>query len=503
MRRSADVVVIGSGAAGLSSALGLAATRNVLVVSAGSGSTPWAQGGIAAAYGDDDPLDHAHDTEIAGAGFCDPRNVRALVEEGPQRLAELIALGARFDRDNDGSLSRTLEGGHDRHRVVHAGGDASGAEVHRALHQAVQLAGVRTVTGRAVGLVKSGSGHIAGVLVEEAAEVSQIDARAVVLATGGIGNAYLASTNPSTVRGDGIALALQAGASLVDMEFVQFHPTALFTGDSTGQLPLVTEAVRGEGAVLRDLRGHRIMTGVHPRADLAPRDIVARAIESTMRRDGCEYVWLDARSIPEDTIRRRFPTVLASCRRIGVDMLREPIPVAPAEHFLCGGIRTNRDGATDVPGLYAVGEVAGGGVHGANRLASNSLLEGLVFGRRVATALTLDLPSASYGQPSRLTLGEDREPDRIRAILTEHAGIRRDGPGLQTAADELASAGDGPLATVARTVVAAAITREDSRGCHWRSDHPRTDERWNRHLVIRLDEDGLPAVRELLHSTAT
>lgn len=237
MRRSADVVVIGSGAAGLSAALGLAATRNVLVVSAGSGSTPWAQGGIAAAYGDDDPFDHAHDTEIAGAGFCDPRNVRALVEEGPQRLAELIALGARFDRDSDGSLSRTLEGGHDRHRVVHAGGDASGAEVHRALHQAVQLAGVRTVTGRAVGLIKSGSGHIAGVLVEEDADVSQIDARAVVLATGGIGNAYLASTNPSTVRGDGIALALQAGASLVDMEFVQFHPTALFTGDSTGQLP--------------------------------------------------------------------------------------------------------------------------------------------------------------------------------------------------------------------------------------------------------------------------
>jgi L-aspartate oxidase len=324
-----------------------------------------------------------------------------------------------------------------------------------------------------------------------------------VLATGGIGNAYLASTNPSTVRGDGIALALQAGASLVDMEFVQFHPTALFTGDSTGQLPLVTEAVRGEGAVLRDLRGRRIMTDVHPRADLAPRDIVARAIESTMRRDGCEHVWLDARSIPEDTIRRRFPTVLASCRRIGVDMLSEPIPVAPAEHFLCGGIRTNRDGATDVPGLYAVGEAAGGGVHGANRLASNSLLEGLVFGRRVATALTLDLPAESYGQPSWLTLGEDREPDRIRAILTEHAGIRRDGAGLQTALDELESAGDGPLATVARTVVAAAITREDSRGCHWRSDHPRTDERWNRHLVIRLDEEGRPAVRQLLHSAAT
>jgi L-aspartate oxidase len=503
VRRSADVVVIGSGVAGLSAALGLAATRDVVLLSAGSGSTPWAQGGIAAAYGDDDPLDHAHDTEIAGAGFCDPRTVRALVEEGPQRLAELIALGASFDRDSDGSLSRTLEGGHDRPRVVHAGGDASGAEVHRALHHAAQLSGVKTVAGRAVGLIKSGSGQIAGVLVEEDAGVGRIDALAVVLATGGIGNAYLASTNPPTVRGDGLALALQAGASLIDMEFVQFHPTALFTGDVSGQLPLVTEAVRGEGAVLRDFRGRRIMADVHPRADLAPRDIVARAIESTLRRDGCDHVWLDARSIPADTIRRRFPTVLESCRQIGVDMLREPIPVTPAEHFLCGGIRTNRDGATDVPGLYAIGEAAATGVHGANRLASNSLLEGLVFGRRVATALTLDLPAASYGQPGSITVGKDREPERIRAILSEYAGIRRDGAGLQAATDELETVGDGALATVARAVVAAAITREDSRGCHWRSDYPRADDRWDTHLAIRLDEEGRPAVRQLEPAAAS
>ena len=493
MSRSADVVVVGSGVAGLSTALALASTRDVILVSAGSGSTPWAQGGIAAAYGEDDPLDHAHDTEVAGAGFCDPRNVRALVEEGPQRLAGLIALGTRFDRDADGALSRTLEGGHDRRRVVHAGGDASGAEVHRALHSALQLTDVPTVHGRAVGLVKSGSGSIAGILVEEDAGIGQIDARAVVLATGGIGNAYLASTNPSTVRGEGIALALHAGASLVDMEFVQFHPTALFNGEFDGQLPLVTEAVRGEGAVLRDLHGCRIMTGVHPRADLAPRDVVARAIESTMRRDGCDHVWLDARSIPEGTVRRRFPTVLASCRQIGVDMFREPIPVTPAEHFLCGGIRTNRDGATDVPGLYAVGEVAASGVHGANRLASNSLLEGLVFGQRVATALTLDLPAASGGQTYPPVMAEDHDPHKIRTILSKYAGIRRDGPGLRAAQDELDLVGDGPLATVARAVVAAAITREDSRGCHWRSDHPRADERWDTHLVVRLDLDGRPA----------
>ncbi|MER7243861.1 L-aspartate oxidase [Kribbella sp. NPDC000426] len=500
MTRAVDVVVIGSGVAGLSTALGLAATRDVLLLSAGDGSTPWAQGGVAAAYGEDDPLDHWRDTDIAGAGFCDPRNVRALVEEGPQRVAELIAHGARFDRNADGSLSRTLEGGHSRPRIVHAGGDATGAEVHRALLGAVQLAGVRTMTGRTVGLVQSDSGSIVGVLVETDGQVTQIDARAVVLATGGIGNAYLASTNPSSVRGDGIALALRAGASLVDMEFVQFHPTALHTGETSGQLPLVTEAVRGEGAVLRDAHGGRIMDGLHPRADLAPRDIVARAIEATMRRDGSDHVWLDATGVAPDVLRRRFPTVLASCARIGVDMLSEQIPVAPAEHFLCGGVRTDRNGATDVPGLYAVGEVAATGVHGANRLASNSLLEGLVFGRRVSTALTLELPAADHGRSHEVVLGEDREPERIRSILTRYAGIRRDGAGLNAAVDELEALGTGQLATVARSVIVAATARQDSRGCHWRSDHPHSDERYDDHIVVRLDEDDRPTTRQLQRS---
>ncbi|TCC49051.1 L-aspartate oxidase [Kribbella capetownensis] len=497
MTRAVDVVVIGAGVAGLSTALGLAATREVLLLSAGDGSTPWAQGGVAAAYGEDDPLDHLLDTDVAGAGFCDPRNVRALVEEGPQRLAELIAQGARFDRNADGSLSRTLEGGHGHPRIVHAGGDATGAEVHRALRSAVQLAGVQTITGRTVGLIQSDTGRIGGVLVEAGGQISQIDARAVVLATGGIGNAYLASTNPSTVCGDGIALALRAGASLVDMEFVQFHPTALFTGETSGQLPLVTEAVRGEGAVLRDIHGRRIMAGRHPRADLAPRDIVAREIEATMRRDGSDHVWLDATAIAPDVLRQRFPTVLASCARIGVDLLSEQIPIAPAEHFLCGGIRTDRNGATDVPGLYAAGEVAATGVHGANRLASNSLLEGLVFGRRVATALTLDLPPTVQGRSHEVALGHDREPERIRAILTKYAGIRRDGAGLNAAGEELEALGNGPLATVARSVIEAATARQESRGCHWRSDYPRSDERWNEHVVVRLDEEDRPTARHL------
>ncbi|GAA1567495.1 MULTISPECIES: L-aspartate oxidase [Kribbella] len=496
MTLSADVVVIGSGVAGLSTALGLAATRSVLLVSAGDGSTPWSQGGVAAAFGDDDPDEHLHDTEIAGAGFCDPRTVRMLVEEGPQRVAELIAQGARFDRDADGSLSRTLEGGHSRPRVVHAGGDATGAEIHRALRSAVQRTGVRTVEGRVTGLIKSDDGHVVGVLVDDGEGVEQVDARAVVLATGGIGNAYLTSTNPPAVSGDGLALALRAGASLVDMEFVQFHPTVLFTGASGGQLPLVTEAVRGEGAVLRDNDGRRIMAGLHPRADLAPRDIVARAVEATMRRDGTDHVWLDATAIRPDVLRRRFPTVLESCARIGVDMLTDQIPIAPAEHFLCGGIRTDRDGATDVPGLYAVGEAAATGVHGANRLASNSLLEGLVFGRRVATALTLELRRATTGRSQTVLLGRDHEPERIREVLTRSAGIRRDGLQLETAAEELEPLGSGPLATVARAVVAAASTRRDSRGCHWRSDHPHPDEQWSGHLAVRLDHDGRPAVQQ-------
>ena len=500
MTRAVDVVVIGAGVAGLSAALGLAATREVLLLSAGDGSTPWAQGGVAAAFGEDDPLDHWHDTDVAGAGFCDPRNVRALVEEGPQRVAELIAQGARFDRNEDGSLSRTLEGGHGYPRIVHAGGDATGAEVHRALRSALDLTGVQTMDGRTVGLIKSDSGRIVGVLVDTGGEVIQVDARAVVLATGGIGNAYLASTNPSTVRGDGIALALQAGASLVDMEFVQFHPTALFTGETSGQLPLVTEAVRGEGAVLRDVRGRRIMAGRHPRADLAPRDVVAREIEAAMRRDGSDHVWLDTTTIEPDVLRRRFPTVLASCALIGVDLLSGQIPVAPAEHFLCGGVRVDRNGATDVPGLYAVGEVAATGVHGANRLASNSLLEGLVFGRRVATELTLDLPTTTHERSHEVRLDHDREPERVRAILTKYAGIRRDAAGLNAATDELRALGNGPLATVARSVVTAATARQESRGCHWRSDHPHTDERWNEHVVVRLDGEGLPAVREIQHS---
>jgi L-aspartate oxidase len=491
--RTVDVLVIGSGVAGLSTALGLAGVRQVLVLSAGDGSSPWAQGGVAAAFGSDEPLDHQHDTEVAGAGMCDERNTRTLVEDAPLRVAELIALGAALDRRADGTLSRTLEGGHGRARVVHAGGDATGAEVHRALSAAAAERGIEFLAGRAVTLTRSTTGAVTGALVETAGGLIDISARAVVLATGGIGNAYLASTNPAAVRGDGIALALRAGATLVDMEFVQFHPTALHTGATRGQLPLVTEAVRGEGAVLRDAGGRRIMAGRHPLADLAPRDIVAREIEAAMRRDGTPHVWLDATGVAADVLHRRFPTVLASCARIGVDMTREPVPVAPAEHFLCGGVRVGHDGATDVPGLYAVGEVAATGVHGANRLASNSMLEGMVFGRRVAAALTLDLPPmdvSAYGEP----MPADPQPDLVRTILSKYAGIRRDAAGLHAADDELRDLPPAPLVLVARSIVAAAAARRESRGCHWRTDHPHADPRWQRHQAVRLTPDGHVAV---------
>jgi L-aspartate oxidase len=494
--RDVDVLVIGAGVAGLSTALGLSATRRVLVLSKGDGSTPWAQGGIAAAIDlADDPADHAHDTAIAGAGLCSDEELRCLVEEGPLRVAELIAAGAQLDRAADGRLSLTLEGGHRRRRVVHAGGDATGAEVSRTLMAAAEAAGVQIMhNATALQLTSSTSGQVTGALVVVDGDVGEIAARAVVLATGGIGNAYQASTNPAAVTGDGIGLALQAGASLIDMEFVQFHPTVLHSGGpQRGQLPLVSEAVRGEGAMLLDAGGNRIMAGRHPMADLAPRDIVAREIDASMRADGAPHVWLDARSIGADTLRNRFPTVLAACQRAGIDATSELIPVAPAEHFLCGGVRTDRWGATDVPGLYAVGEVAATGVHGANRLASNSLLEGLVFGRRVAARLVLDLPAACASLVTHPAVGPvESADDRVRAVLSTYAGVRRRGAGLDRATAELDTLGASPLATVARAVVAAALERRESRGCHWRDDHPRTSESWAQRIVVRLDESGRP-----------
>lgn len=500
-----DVLVVGAGVAGLSVAAGLAATRRVMIVDKGDGSTRWAQGGIAGAVAaDDDPRDHAADTAAAGAGLCADRPLAVLVEEGPLRLAELIAAGARFDREAGGALATTLEGGHHRRRVVHAGGDATGAEVARVLTAATR--GLTRMGDATVVELTRGPGRcgpqVTGALVRQGDRLVRITARAVVLATGGIGHAYPASTNPAAVTGDGLALALQAGATLTDIEFVQFHPTVLHTGGRLGQLPLVSEALRGEGAVLRDAAGVAFMAGRHPLADLAARDVVAREIHAVLQRDGVDHVHLDATALGSELLRHRFPTVLAACAAVGVDATREPIPVAPAQHFLCGGVATDRWGATDVPGLYAVGEVAATGVHGANRLASNSLLEGLVFGRRVAARLTLELPGAARGTLPAAPIARvvPRSADVAREVLGRYAGVRRSGAGLAAGLTELAALerADGLPAptewTVAGAVLAAAAARTESRGCHYRDDHPLRSEWWRRSVHVHRAETGLPAV---------
>ncbi|SDS68159.1 L-aspartate oxidase [Nocardioides scoriae] len=511
-----DVLVVGAGVAGLSTALGLrAGGRTVAVVSAGGGSTGWAQGGVAAAYaGDDDPVDHARDTALAGAGLCEPRALDCLVEEGPQRLADLLGLGARFDRDADGRLDRTLEGGHGRRRVVHAGGDATGAEVLRTLvaateAQAALRAGLTWWREtRVVGLVRGrsaadpGRAQVTGALLEGPAGATTMRARAVVLATGGIGAAYAVTTNPPGVTGEGAALALLAGAGLRDAEFVQFHPTALHLPGRDGQVPLVSEALRGEGAVLRDHGGAAFMAGRHPLADLAPRDVVARAVHAVATGSGREHAWLDATGVAD--VAERFPTIAASCAAAGLDPARDWLPVSPAAHFWCGGVATDRWGASDVPGLHAVGEVAATGVHGGNRLASNSLLEGLVFGRRTAARLALELPEPAVGELPDVVL--DPDPDGSQAVrrsMSADVGVVRTAEGLGRAARVVAGRPRrDPVALVAGAVVAAARAREESRGAHFRADHPVASDRWRHPVAVRLDPDGVPRARLVTEAAA-
>ncbi|MGP3638256.1 L-aspartate oxidase [Streptomyces sp. 24-1644] len=525
----ADVVVVGSGVAGLTTALRCAAAglATVVVTKArlDDGSTRWAQGGIAAALGEGDtPEQHLADTLVAGAGLCDETAVRALVTEGPDAVRRLIETGALFDKTESGDIALTREGGHHRRRIAHAGGDATGAEISRALVEAVRSAALHTVENALVlDLLTDAEGRTAGVTLHVMGEgqhdgVGAVRAPAVVLATGGMGQVFSATTNPSVSTGDGVALALRAGAEVSDLEFVQFHPTVLFLGaDSEGQQPLVSEAVRGEGAHLVDASGTRFMLGQHELAELAPRDIVAKAITRQMHHHGTEHMYLDARHFGAEMWEHRFPTILAACRAHGIDPVTEPIPVAPAAHYASGGIRTDLRGRTTVPGLYACGEVACTGVHGANRLASNSLLEGLVFAERIAADIVRDRPERTEavepvgGSTSPLLVPESRAA--IQRIMTRGAGVIRSAASLATAADDLealhrsaadeAGAAEPKVAVpgvdaweatnlllVSRVLVAAAREREETRGCHWREDRPdRDDENWRRHLVVRIAPD--------------
>ena len=514
--READVVVVGSGAAGLSAALAAAGRgRRVLLITKedlGGGATPLAQGGLAAAIGPGDtPALHQRDTLVAGAGLCDPDAVATLVAQAPREIARLATLGARME-----SAALHLEGGHSRRRIVHAGGDAAGAEVHRALRAAVLASPVEILAGGvALDALTDERGAVSGLLAGMTGTDGRtlipgtVTARAVVLATGGFGQAFGTTTNPPGLTGDGLALAARAGADLRDVEFVQFHPTVLWQERSRGQCPLITEALRGAGAVLVDAAGRPVMAGLHPLGDLAPRDVVSAVMQERMAvGDGPgDHLWLDATGLGR-RLEREFPTVTAACRARGVDPVTEPIPVAPGAHYACGGIAADMDGRTSVAGLFAVGEAASTGVHGANRLASNSLTEALIAGRRVGDLVGQHLPRPPAGLRVPAA-GRGVSPSArpgLATAMSRHAGVLRDREGLELLLEmleqappagedaDLAVAEATSLHTVSVLVAVAALARAESRGCHrWRDVPSVTAEAGARHTILRAC-GGRPAV---------
>jgi L-aspartate oxidase len=524
-----DVLVIGSGIAGLSFALKVAGPARVVVVTKkqrADSSTNWAQGGIAAVIGDDDrPELHVRDTLAAGAGLCHADVVAGLVRDGPARIRELIDWGVRFSEEAGGRLSLGREGGHSRRRIVHAA-DRTGREIERALLAAVEADPAIEVFEDhiAVDLLvgedpSTGERRCAGALVldRRTGELVRFHAGWTMLATGGFGRAYRHTTNPDIAVGDGVAMAYRAGAAVMNLEFVQFHPTALYPAE--GRAVLISEAVRGEGAVLRRIDGKPLMEGVHPLGSLATRDVVARTIAMTLRERGDPYVHLDLSPIPAETVERRFPYIFAECLERGIDIRREPIPVVPAAHYACGGVRTDEFGRTTIAGLLAAGEVACTGVHGANRLASNSLLEAVVFSHRAAERVREEVratpcpaeppcPTGRQGPDPEAGTRWEARGAALRDLMWECAGIVRSDELLARAEHRLramkretelefaAMLPDARLVELRNLietsllVVRSARWRRESRGLHYTIDHPyRDNERYLRDTVIERRQD--------------
>ncbi|MFH0911376.1 MAG: L-aspartate oxidase [Planctomycetota bacterium] len=508
-----DIVVVGGGIAGLTAALVAAESANVLLLAKGSleeSATYEAQGGIASAVAEPSWEAHLQDTLRAGAGLCDEAMVRLLVSEGIERVEELLRRKILFDREGD-RLALTLEGGHSMRRILHANGDSTGRVVHEALAAAAK--GLSTLQilenhfaidllhheGRSYGLVCFDTRY---------GRLLRVEARAVILATGGLGQIYRETTNPEVATGDGFAMAFRAGAELADMEFVQFHPTTLYLAGAPRFL--ISEAVRGEGAELITLDGKRFMPECHPDAELAPRDVVSQAIIRILQETGASHVLLDLRRLPPDRVRRRFPAITALCAEYGIDVTTMPIPVRPAAHYMMGGVRTDADGRTSVQNLYACGEVACTGVHGANRLASNSLIEGLVFGRRAGLHAAQQMNERKEVYPLSVThprpisrnvpLDIDDVMRSLRSLVWRDLGIFRREKTLAEAEETVAfweryvlaeefTARAGfevqNMLTAAKIIARAARRRTESRGAHQRTDFPQTDDaHWKRHLVL-------------------
>jgi len=520
MSLETDFIVIGSGVAGLRAAIELAKSDARVAVltkdKASESNTEYAQGGVAVVLSDDDdPELHEEDTLVAGAGLCDQQAVETLVNEGTKYIKELIAWGTEFDREG-GKLVFTQEAAHSRRRILHAHGDSTGAELVRALVARAAQEKTINLTPFAVteGLIVH-DGRCVGVrFLDPVLRAScEIFAKAVIMCTGGAGQLYLHTTNPGVATGDGMAMAYFAGAEMADMEFIQFHPTAL----SLEHAPrfLLSEAMRGEGGILKNTYGERFMPRYDDRAELAPRDIVSRSIVAEMRRTGTRNVFLDMTALSKTFLKHRFPKIYETCKFYGLNIATDMLPVSPASHYCMGGIRTDLWGRTTVPGLYAAGEVACTGVHGANRLASNSLLEGLVFGVRAGEAASRD--SAECGVPSAEFKNEDQKPKaenqnagistavkkRIKRVMWERVGILRDRDSLVRALNEFDQISTGNLSassrnfvTLAKLVAAAALWREESRGGHYRTDFPEPREDWKVHS-IQKDGDEISAAASI------